>query len=380
MSAWLCIPLNVNLTVSGKYSSDIQRSIDITVSKCTNKTNDTRPCASEEDIEAFLSANNQLFITPFFTNPLINPQNADYLSSYLEDKYYVMIGPNYGAEMYIYNADYLITTDESILPFTAQHVDAGPILSTVQSNVYLMGNTSEIYCFIYFYRSAESFVIDRSFQKIIDAFSYVGGLLGAVLIMLIFVNFYNEYSYEMMFAQGVYRAEEGSPTSFDKYNLLYYFLQTFYSALRTLRVRCGWCKKVEFFFEARRETLKQLDVKFLFKKVHFLETAVTLLFSKPQLSGLLLQHTMTLSEARRLRKMYGVKRDVARFLQAKAKPPNDGKEALEDNRNASMNISISNSVLEGEVPRLRDKSGTDKLIMEGKTVNDSSQGPLPQHF
>ena len=36
--------------------------------------------------------------------------------------------------------------------------------------------------------------------------------------------------------------------------------------------------------------LKQLDVMFLFKKIHILESAMKLLLTKPQLRGLMLQH------------------------------------------------------------------------------------------
>ncbi len=102
-----------------------------------------------------------------------------------------MSGPNYGAEMYIYNDDFQITTDESILPFTAQHYETGPILSSVSSNTYMLENTTDIYCLINFFRGPQSQIVSRTFQKIIDAFAYIGGLLGSFLLLLIVVNFYN---------------------------------------------------------------------------------------------------------------------------------------------------------------------------------------------
>jgi hypothetical protein len=36
--------------------------------------------------------------------------------------------------------------------------------------------------------------------------------------------------------------------------------------------------------------LKQLDVMFLFRKIHILESGMQLLLTKPQLKGLMLQH------------------------------------------------------------------------------------------
>ena len=93
-----------------------------------------------------------------------------------------------------------------------------------------MGNTSDIYCFISFFRDPSTIIINRSYQKIIDAFSYVGGLLGSFLLVLIFVNFYNECSYEMRFAT-MYQPEKDCPTTAEKFHIGYYFLQSIYSLL-----------------------------------------------------------------------------------------------------------------------------------------------------
>jgi hypothetical protein len=58
----------------------------------------------------------------------------------------------------------------------------------------MMGK-SDVYVFISFFRDPDTYIINRTYQKVIDAFSYVGGLLGSFLLILIFVNFYNECSY-----------------------------------------------------------------------------------------------------------------------------------------------------------------------------------------
>ena len=96
MSTWLCLPLNKTYAVAGNYISEIQKSLDITVSKCNNATDPSRPCATPAEIEAFLRSDSQFYWTPYFMNPLINPQNDNYLTYYLEDKWYVMSGYNYG--------------------------------------------------------------------------------------------------------------------------------------------------------------------------------------------------------------------------------------------------------------------------------------------
>ena len=93
--------------------------------------------------------------------------------------------------MYIYNDDFQITTDESILPFTAPHEDHGPIINSIFANTYNLDNTSDIYLLINIFRAPNSIIIEREFQKVLDAFAYVGGLLGSFLLILLGINFYN---------------------------------------------------------------------------------------------------------------------------------------------------------------------------------------------
>lgn len=83
MNTWLCLPVNKTYTVSGNYISEIQKSLDIIVSKCNNGTDPSRPCATPQEIDWFLGNDSQLYWTPYFMNPLINPQNKDYLTYYL---------------------------------------------------------------------------------------------------------------------------------------------------------------------------------------------------------------------------------------------------------------------------------------------------------
>ena len=74
-----------------------------------------------------------------------------------------MSGYNYGTEMYIYSDDFQITTDESIMPFSSEHTDVGPIVNSVFANVYNLDNTTDQYCFINFFRSPNSIIIQRDF-------------------------------------------------------------------------------------------------------------------------------------------------------------------------------------------------------------------------
>ncbi len=62
---------------------------------------------------------------------------------------------------------------------------------------------------------------------------------------------------------------------------------------------------------------RQLDVRYLFKKLHILENAMMVLLTKPQLKGLMLQHEMTIAEAKKTRRIYGLKSRVKKLFKEK---------------------------------------------------------------
>ena len=66
--------------------------------------------------------------------------------------------------MYIYTAEFTITTDESILPFASERSDSGPIVSFISKNNYNLGNSSSIYAMISYFRAQESINIKRSLE------------------------------------------------------------------------------------------------------------------------------------------------------------------------------------------------------------------------
>lgn len=118
--------------------------------------------------------------------------------------------------------------------------------------------------------------------------------MGSFLLLLLVVNFYNEHSYEMNFAEALYAPEEGSPTHFRKYNILYYLVQSIYVVLKAFKIRCEW-KNIKFFHKTREEMIRQLDVMLLFKKINMLESAMMTLLTRKQLVGLMLKPEMTVT-------------------------------------------------------------------------------------
>lgn len=94
--------------------------------------------------------------------------------------------------------DYTIETDESIIPLSENRVDSGGIVSkNCIKNRYTIDPTdpAPLYATFFFFKSPISRNIQRSFQKIDEILSYIGGLFGTIAICLFFVNVYNGYSF-----------------------------------------------------------------------------------------------------------------------------------------------------------------------------------------
>lgn len=64
-----------------------------------------------------------------------------------------------------------------------------------------------MYAVFYFYKSATSNVITRSFEKLDNTLSYIGGLFSTILIFFFVVGSYNTYKFEVSLAGYLYRGE-----------------------------------------------------------------------------------------------------------------------------------------------------------------------------
>lgn len=86
--------------------------------------NFSRPCANDTYILSHLSGNS--FYTNFyFINSLINPNNEEPISYYLEDRNYIQFNYQYGGLTNLFVSKYQITTDNSIWPLEENRVYEG---------------------------------------------------------------------------------------------------------------------------------------------------------------------------------------------------------------------------------------------------------------
>lgn len=94
----------------------------------------------------------------------------------------------------IFISDYEITTDESITPIKEERVEAGAIITNL-GQVIPKQIDSNNYASIVLRRASTKLIVRRAFKRVDDTLSYIGGLFGFALILLLFMKEYTEYSY-----------------------------------------------------------------------------------------------------------------------------------------------------------------------------------------
>lgn len=200
MHFWLCLPLNIDYEIGGKYSSPVQNTIEVSVNQCSNSSVDPanpRYCASNELIDEYFANNSQkIYFTIYFVNPLINPDIAEFRTFYLEDSNYIIFSKTGGEEAQIMMEDYTITTDNSISPLSDySEVTGGIVGKNAIKNRYEVSADNPNYCTFFIFKSPNSRQIERSYVKLDEILSYIGGLFGTLTMCLFIVRIYNNYAF-----------------------------------------------------------------------------------------------------------------------------------------------------------------------------------------
>jgi hypothetical protein len=172
----------------------------LSVLKCDPLLDPTRPCANFTMMQKLEAQVGQFILTQFFVNPLLNPGSQEYIDYYVEDTNFVAFTSKMGTYSNAYVQDYKIITDESILPFAEQREDAGLIITEPFQNLNFEVTTNFL-AQLFFYKSNTLVTFNRSFYKIDEFFSYVGGLVGVITGAMILLRAYNQANFEISLAR-----------------------------------------------------------------------------------------------------------------------------------------------------------------------------------
>jgi hypothetical protein len=115
----------------------------------------------------------------------------------------------------------------------------GIVLDPAQTSIYQVRTGSE-YMKLYLRKSPITVTITRSFKKIDETLSYIGGLFSFLLIFLFFVNKYNEYAFDIELTRHSYYCEKNEPFDGNFFNFLRFFPFVVYRILDMFNFNPDW--------------------------------------------------------------------------------------------------------------------------------------------
>ncbi|KAL4509333.1 hypothetical protein ABPG72_018264 [Tetrahymena utriculariae] len=221
---YLCPPLNYNYTIGGNFNSPHFYHWKFTVSKCFNSTNSNSTwqptCASSNAIDKYFATDQNLRFLLYTTNYLINPKKSEnYVSSFIEDSIIFSVQKDVSyTTADIFFTENIVNTDQSLIPF--QDMQSQSYLHYSFGNLrqqYTIGNQQVVYADFYIRKDSMIYTYNRSFTKISEILSYIGGFTQVfILFTAIIVNYYNDYMYSISLANKLYDFEFSNQTNKSK--------------------------------------------------------------------------------------------------------------------------------------------------------------------
>lgn len=114
-------------------------------------------------MDNWLTANSSFVFNYYFINTILNPQNADYLGSYFEDRNYFAFTKKLGSSANLFISTYEIATDNSLLPQKDVNTELGGIVYE-NTQIFIYQPVNE-YIQLQLRKSSLSLLITRSFKK-----------------------------------------------------------------------------------------------------------------------------------------------------------------------------------------------------------------------
>ena len=129
---------------------------------------------------------------------------------------------------------------------------------------------NEQYAQVVFWKSPVTHTYTRSFNKIDEYFSYVGGLVGSILALIFILSFFAEKAYGVSLASELYHDDEDKHISSSWFHIGYVLPVAIKELLRSMG--CDYCewKSTDYYMRCIEEMDEQLDVAALMKRIIYL--------------------------------------------------------------------------------------------------------------
>ena len=152
-------------------------------------------------------------------------------------------------------------------------------------------------------KSSEKTTYTRSFNKVDEYLSYVGGLIGTIIGFMFIMEKYNEKAYEISLSTRLLRDDSGENIPSSHFHLGYYLLCLVKEILDFFGCKPNW-KKTQVFLESSEEMSSQLDVAYLMRKLLFMDAAISKLMEKHEVEALCVREKPTIEKVKEERKKH----------------------------------------------------------------------------
>ena len=96
--------------------------------------------------------------------------------------------------------------------------------------------SSNRYAKIYVRKSDSNIKITRSFQKLHETLSFIGGLYSTAILFMFVIAIYDKYSYELEFGDRIFKRDNNTSYGSESFNLLTFFGYKIFCFL----LKCGY--------------------------------------------------------------------------------------------------------------------------------------------
>ncbi|KRX01658.1 hypothetical protein PPERSA_03742 [Pseudocohnilembus persalinus] len=210
---FLCPPLNYDFKLGGIYTSENFYFMKYEVNLCQNQTDIidenidySSACAPQEEIDEFISGVNQNFQI-YYPSTIVNPDNNKQPKQrFLYDQMYfeLQAGKMYKSSN-IYFREVIIETDENIMIQESKVNETLALNQPQDFREQVQVGSDLIPGEFYIRRSPYTIVHKRSYQKLDDLASYIGGFSECfIFFATVIIGYYNETTLSISLANKLY--------------------------------------------------------------------------------------------------------------------------------------------------------------------------------
>ena len=166
-------------------------------------------CKTDAEFNSYIASEQAFYFNVFYTNTLLNKDQLIPTQPVFEDKLYLKTSNSLGIDMNMYISEFNMETDNSLYPWEAKETKNGLIVDPNEKEQWNYIPNDNTMTKVYFRKSDNKVYITRSFRKIDDMLSYIGGLFGIIAVLFgVLMTYYSQCSFELSLSENIFEYRE----------------------------------------------------------------------------------------------------------------------------------------------------------------------------